>query len=82
MKTVLDIKGQLTIPKKLRDLRKLRAGERFDVALDEDDPDLILVRRQRRSANAGLLDHLLACPVKGCLEQPPRRVEPTRRVEL
>lgn len=82
MKTMLETNGQVKLPRRIRTLRKLKPGERFEVSLDEDDPDLILLRRQRASVNEGLVDHLLSCPVKDFLAQPARRVQPMRRVRL
>ena len=57
-------------------------GDDFEVIADEDDHDLILLRRVRPAANAGLVEHLAACPFKGPLPLPPRRREPMRKARL
>jgi hypothetical protein len=44
--------------------RKIQPSDDFEVITDEDDFDLIWLRRIRPAADAGLVKHLLACPVK------------------
>ncbi len=82
MTTNIGQRGQLVIPKAIRASRNIEAGDDFEVTVDEDDFDLILLRRIRTQANAGLVDCLRACPVKGALARPPRRAEPMRKVRL
>jgi AbrB family looped-hinge helix DNA binding protein len=79
MTTNLGQRGQLVIPKAIRTERKLQPGDDFEVTLDEDDADLILLRRIRPTANAGLVEHLAACPYRGRLHSPTRRREPMRK---
>lgn len=79
MTTNLGQRGQLVIPKAIRMERKLQPGDDFEVIADEADADLILLRRIRPAANAGLVDHLAACPHRGALRSPRRRPEPMRR---
>jgi AbrB family looped-hinge helix DNA binding protein len=80
MRTNLGQRGQLVIPKALRTKWKLQPGDDFEVTVDEDDGDLILLRRIRPAANAGLVEHLSACPQRGELRGPARRREPMRPV--
>ncbi len=82
MTTNLGQRGQLVIPKAIRTERKLQPGDDFEVIADEDDGDLILLRRIRPAANAGLVAHLAACPHRGALPVPARRREPMRRVKV
>ena len=56
-------KGQIVLPAELRRRDALEPGEEFEVErLDAGDYRLT---RVSRSANAGLIDWLLACPAKG-----------------
>jgi len=80
--TNLGQRGQLVIPKAIRASRKLQSGDDFEIIADEDDFDLILLRRIRPAANAGLVRHLSDCPVKGPLPTPVRRREPMRKVRV
>ena len=70
------------IPKAIRTSREIEPGDDFEVIADEDDFDLILLRRIRPRANAGLVECLAACPVKGPLARLSRRGEPMRKVRL
>jgi len=76
MTTTLSAKGQIVIPKKIREVKRLRAGDDFDVSIEED---AIVLRPLRRCR--GLVEVLLACPVKG-LVIPRRRREFPRKIEL
>ena len=82
MTTNLGQRGQLVIPKAIRAERKLQPGDDFEVIADEDDADLILLRRIRPAANAGLVEHLAACPHPGAFRAPARRREPMRQVRV
>jgi AbrB family looped-hinge helix DNA binding protein len=82
MTTTIGQRGQLVIPKAIRTGRGIEPGDDFEVIADADDVDLILLRRLSRRANAGLVDHLAACPYKGQLKGPSRRCEPMRRARL
>jgi AbrB family looped-hinge helix DNA binding protein len=81
MTTNIGERGQVVIPKAIRDSRKIQPGDDFEVIADDDDFDLILLRRIRPAANAGLLDHLKSCPHKGPLPALPRRPERMRKVK-
>lgn len=82
MTTNIGQRGQLVLPKAIRASRKIQPGDDFEVTADEDDFDLILLRRIRPAANAGLVKHLAACPHKGSLSRPVRRPERMRKVRL
>jgi AbrB family looped-hinge helix DNA binding protein len=82
MTTNIGQRGQLVIPKPIRSSRKIRPGDDFEVIADEDDFDLILLRRIRPAANAGLFKHLMACPHKGRLIRPRATREGMRKVRL
>ena len=82
MTTNLGQRGQLVIPKAIRTERKLQPGDDFEVIADENDADLILLRRIRPGANAGLVGHLAACPCRGRLPSLARRREPMRQVNV
>ncbi len=82
MTTSIGERGQLVIPKEIRTSRQIQPGDDFEVTVDEDDFDLILLRRIRPRANAGLVAHLAACPHKGPLPGRKRRREPMRQVSL
>ena len=60
MRTVLLENGAIMIPQAVRKKLNLRCGTSFDVFVDGEEA--IVLRRVARPANAGLIDHLLACP--------------------
>jgi AbrB family looped-hinge helix DNA binding protein len=80
--TNLGQRGQLVIPKAIRRERRLQPGDDFEVIADEGDADLILLRRIRPAANAGLVEHLAACPHKGAFRARVRRRELMRPVRV
>ena len=82
MTTNIGERGQLVLPKAIRTSHKIQPGDDFEVIADEDDVDLILLRRIRPAANAGLVKHLANCPHKGPLSVPVRRAETMRKVRL
>ena len=67
MTTSINQRGELVFPKSIRASCRIRPGDGFEVIADEDDFDLILLRRIRPAANAGLVKHLMACHYKGRL---------------
>ena len=75
-------RGQIVIPKAIRASRNIVPGDGFEILTDEDDVDLILLRRIRRASNLGLVEHLGGCPQKGGLSVPSRRRERMRPVRL
>jgi len=75
MKTKIGRRGEFMIPQAIRTSRRIRPGDAFEIISDEDDIDLIWLRRIRPTVNAGLVDHLMTCPVRGPLPAPARRKE-------
>lgn len=61
MRTTLSSKGQLVLPKELRERDGIEPGSEFDVKRVRAG-EYRLVRRKKR--NAGVVDRLLACPEK------------------
>ncbi|MDB6030429.1 MAG: hypothetical protein JWM16_767 [Verrucomicrobiales bacterium] len=56
-------KGQIVLPAEMREQDDIEAGQEFEVQrIDRGEYRLI---RKEPSANAGLVDWLLACPEKG-----------------
>lgn len=63
MVTSLSSKGQIVLPAELRHQDGIRPGQKFEIErLDRGDYRLVQVAEP---ANEGLVDWLLACPVKG-----------------
>lgn len=63
MTTRIGAKGQIVIPKSIRDEAKLHPGDEVDVAF-EDEQIIIIARRRARSlggrfGNSGMADRLL-----------------------
>ena len=61
MRTIISSKGQLVLPKALRERDRIAPGNEFDVERVRAG-EYRLVRRKAR--NTGLVDQLLACPEK------------------
>ena len=62
MKTIISSKGQIVIPVDFRNQDKIEAGQAFDIeCVDKGEYRLIVSDPPR---NQGLIDTLLACPVK------------------
>jgi bifunctional DNA-binding transcriptional regulator/antitoxin component of YhaV-PrlF toxin-antitoxin module len=80
--TTLTPERQIVLPKKLCVERKLQAGDHFEVIPDEDDANVILLRRVKPEGGDDLLEMLLRCPVKGFMPRLKRRKEPMRKVRL
>ena len=63
MKTVISTKGQIVIPCELRKHDNIQPGQAFDIErVDRGEYRLVLAEPPK---NQGLVDTLLACPVKG-----------------
>ena len=63
MKTVISSKGQIVIPAEFRNQDKIEPGQAFDIErVDRGEYRLAVVVPPK---NQGLVDTLLACPVKG-----------------
>ncbi|MGI8906079.1 MAG: AbrB/MazE/SpoVT family DNA-binding domain-containing protein [Candidatus Sumerlaeaceae bacterium] len=66
MITTVSTKGQIVLPSELRQEDRIKPGEQFEVRrLDAGE---YLLKRKAPPCNAGLVDWLLSCPHKGCLE--------------
>lgn len=78
MTTSLATKGQIVIPKRIRDQLDLRPGDDFDVSLEGAGG--ILLRPLKRRGNVGLVKHLLNAP--GEIEIPPRSRELPKPLEF
>ena len=63
MRTRVSSKGQIVLPAAIRRRDRIETGQEFEVERI-DRGEYRLVRRASRR-NAGLVDWLLACPVKG-----------------
>lgn len=61
--TTVSTKGQIILPAKIRRRDGIKPGQRFEVERI-DRGEYRLTRREPRP-NEGLVDWLLACPVKG-----------------
>lgn len=63
MKTIISSKGQIVIPADFRNQDKIEAGQAFDIErLGRGEYRLVVSDLPK---NQGLVDTLLACPVKG-----------------
>ncbi len=70
METTVSSQGRIVLPAELRRLDDVRPGQRFEVErLDRGEYRL---RRTAPGRNRGLVELLLACPVKGWFEPLPR----------
>lgn len=78
MTTVLSQKGQVVLPGAVRQRMHLKAGDDFEVFVEDDDT--ITLRRISQPANRGLVDLLLACPVP--FEIPAREADDTEPLSL
>jgi AbrB family looped-hinge helix DNA binding protein len=66
VRTTVSTKGQIVLPVEIRQLDQLKPGQTFEIErLDRGDYRLRLVKE---TPNAGLVEWLLACPVKGFLD--------------
>ena len=62
MKTTVSSKGQIVLPAELRQKDRIDPGQEFEVErLDRGEYRLV---RRPAHANEGVIDWLLACPVK------------------
>lgn len=66
MRMTISTKGQIVLPAEIRRQDGLKAGQTFEMKrLDRGDYRL---RRVASVPNEGLVDWLLACPVKGFMD--------------
>ena len=78
MTTVLSQKGQIVLPGVVRERLHLRAGDDFEVTIE--DEDTITLRRITQPANRGLVDLLLECPAS--FEIPAREKDDSKPLEF
>ncbi len=78
MKTTISTKGQIILPAEFRQRDGIQPGQEFEVERI-DRGEYRLKRKQRR--NEGLVELLLACPVKGWFK-PMDRSETTDDIEV
>jgi len=69
MKTVVSSKGQIVLPAELRQRDRILPGQRFDI--ERLEAGQYLLKKQSGRDSEGLVDWLLACPVKGWFEPIP-----------
>jgi AbrB family looped-hinge helix DNA binding protein len=63
MKTTVSSKGQIVLPADMRARDGIKAGQIFDI--ERIDRGEYRLSRREPAPNEGLVDWLLACPVKG-----------------
>ena len=63
MKTTVSNKGQIVLPAEFRKKDRVLAGQEFEV--ERIARGKYQLSRRKAAANEGLVDWLLACPVKG-----------------
>jgi AbrB family looped-hinge helix DNA binding protein len=63
MKTKISSKGQIVVPAEIRSEDGIEPGDEFEI--ERLDCGEYLLRRTRKRRNEGLVQLLLACPVKG-----------------
>jgi AbrB family looped-hinge helix DNA binding protein len=63
MKTTVSTKGQIVLPAEIREQDGIEPGQEFEV--ERIDRGEYRLKRKKRRPNEGLVDLLLACPVKG-----------------
>ena len=73
--------GHIVIPSKVRQRQKLRAGDKFEIIADADEPGVFELRRVRRKPNEEFVAWLYSCPVKG-IRIPKRSKDRPRNIEL
>jgi len=79
MKTTISSKGQIVLPAAIRQQDGIEPGQEFEV--QRIDHGEYLLKRAKRRRNEGLVQLLLACPVKGWF-QPVQRTETTDEISV
>lgn len=79
MKTTVSSKGQIVLPAEIRQQDDVRSGQKFEI--ERIDRGEYRLRRTARRRNEGLVELLLACPVKGWFE-PMERTETTDNIDV
>lgn len=70
MKTTLSSRGQIVLPAEIRKQDDIEPGEEFEI--ERIDCGEYRLKRKSPPRNQGLVDLLLACPVKGWYDPPER----------
>ncbi|HZF38649.1 MAG TPA: AbrB/MazE/SpoVT family DNA-binding domain-containing protein [Blastocatellia bacterium] len=78
MKTTVSKNGQITLPAEIRRRDAIEPGQEFEI--ERIARGEYLLKRKERLRNEGLVDWLLACPVKGWFH-PLDRTETTDNIE-
>ena len=71
MKTTVSTKGQIILPAEFRQRDRIEPGQEFEVERIERGE--YRLKRKERRRNEGLVELLLACPVKGWFKPMDRR---------
>lgn len=71
MRTRISSKGQVVLPAEIRRKDGIEAGQEFEI--DRIDRGEYRLKRTRDRRNRGLVELLLACPVKGWFQPADRR---------
>jgi AbrB family looped-hinge helix DNA binding protein len=79
VKTTVSSKGQIVLPAEIRQQDDVRPGQKFEI--ERIDRGEYRLRRTARRRNEGLVQLLLACPVKGWFE-PLDRIETTDDIDV
>jgi AbrB family looped-hinge helix DNA binding protein len=80
MKARISRKGQIVLPAEIRRLDDIRPGQQFQI--ERVKRGEYRLKRKERRRNEGLVDLLLACPVKGWFPGAERPYEIYKRLDL
>jgi len=69
MKTVVSSKGQVVLPAELRKQDRIESGQEFEI--ERLEAGKYLLKKATNIAKEGVVDWLLACPIKGWFEPAP-----------
>jgi AbrB family looped-hinge helix DNA binding protein len=79
MRTTVSTKGQIILPAEIRREDGIEPGQEFEI--ERIDRGEYRLKRKERRRNEGLVELLLACPVKGWF-QPMNRTETTDDIRV
>ncbi len=79
MRTTVSSKGQIVLPAEIRQQDDIKPGQKFEI--ERIDRGEYRLKRKARRRNEGLVDLLLACPVKGWFA-PMDRTETIDQIEV
>ena len=79
MTTTVSSKGQIVLPANIRQKDGIKPGQKFEI--ERLDCGEYRLKRLRRRRNEGLVNLLLACPVKGWFK-PLDRTETTANIKF